>query len=121
MNTPYRWLVKIEHNAIFDEVAMSLARESKSASVNPTKRRAFGHAHRWKVLGVGFAANASFAAAFSGIPTTAVFIRSGYQIETTDLGLALGAMGLGIALSELPWGLLTDRLGDRKVLLSASD
>lgn len=74
--------------------------------------------HRWKVLGVGFAANASFAAAFSGIPTTAVFMRSDYHLETTQLGIILGAMGLGIALSELPWGLLTDKLGDRRVLLS---
>jgi len=29
----------------------------------------------------------------------------------------LGMLGLGIALSELPWGLLTDRWGDRRVLL----
>lgn len=74
--------------------------------------------HRWKVLGVGFAANASFAAAFSGIPTTAVFMRADYHLETSHLGIILGAMALGIALSELPWGLLTDRLGDRRVLLS---
>src|SRR5262249_10566986 len=76
-----------------------------------------GSRHRWKVLGVGFAANASFAAAFSGIPTTAVFIRSGYHVGNSGLGLVLGMLGLGIALSELPWGLLTDRWGDRKVLL----
>ena len=79
--------------------------------------RARGANHRWKVLGVGFAANASFSAAFSGIPTTAVFLRSGYHIGNSGLGLVLGMLGLGIALSELPWGLLTDRWGDRKVLL----
>ncbi|MFM0738443.1 MFS transporter [Paraburkholderia xenovorans] len=73
--------------------------------------------HRWKVLGVGFAANASFSAAFSGIPTTAVFLRSGYHLGNEGLGLVLGMLGLGIAVSELPWGLLTDRWGDRRVLL----
>ena len=81
--------------------------------------RAGGHGvhHRWKVLGVGFAANASFSAAFSGIPTTAVFLRSGYHLDNHSLGLVLGMLGLGIAVSELPWGLLTDRWGDRRVLL----
>jgi MFS family permease len=74
-------------------------------------------AHRWKVLGVGFAANASFSAAFSGIPTTAVFLRSGYHLDNGSLGLVLGMLGLGISVSELPWGLLTDRWGDRRVLL----
>ncbi|HEX7911309.1 MAG TPA: MFS transporter [Paraburkholderia sp.] len=73
--------------------------------------------HRWKVLGVGVAANASFSAAFSGIPTTAVLLRSGYHLGNDGLGLALGMLGLGIAVSELPWGLLTDRWGDRRVLL----
>jgi MFS family permease len=69
------------------------------------------------VLGVGFAANASFSAAFSGIPTTAVFLRSGYHLDNSGLGLVLGMLGLGISVSELPWGLLTDRWGDRRVLL----
>ncbi|CAH2892577.1 MAG: Uncharacterized MFS-type transporter [uncultured Paraburkholderia sp.] len=73
--------------------------------------------HRWKVLGVGFAANASFSAAFSGVPTTAVYLRSGYHLGNDGLGLVLGMLGLGIAVSELPWGLLTDRWGDRRVLL----
>lgn len=76
------------------------------------------HRHRWKVLSVGVAANASFSAAFSGIPITAVLIRSGYHLGNAELGLVLGLMGLGIALSELPWGLLTDRWGDRPVLIS---
>jgi MFS family permease len=76
-----------------------------------------GVKHRWKVLGVGFAANASFSAAFSGIPMTAVFLRADYHLGNHGLGLVLGMLGLGIAASELPWGLLTDRWGDRRVLL----
>lgn len=74
--------------------------------------------HRWKVLGIGVAANASFSTIFSGIPATAVFMRQGYHLGNGQLGLALGLLGLGVALSELPWGLLTDRWGDRGVLLT---
>ncbi|AET91719.1 major facilitator transporter [Burkholderia sp. YI23] len=80
--------------------------------------RAVGDAHRWKVLGVGVAANASFSAAAAGIPTTAVWMRGGYHLSNGELGLVLGALGLGVAMSELPWGVLTDRLGDRPVLLT---
>ncbi|WP_051443613.1 MFS transporter [Curvibacter gracilis] len=74
--------------------------------------------HRWKVLAAGVAANAAFSVAFSGLPMTAVLLRQAYQLDNAQLGLMLGLMGLGIALSELPWGLLTDRLGDRPVLLA---
>jgi MFS family permease len=75
-------------------------------------------AHRWNVLGVGVAANASFTAAVQGIPTTAVWLRSDYHLSTAELGFVFGSMGLGLALSELPWGMLTDRWGDRPVLLT---
>jgi MFS family permease len=78
----------------------------------------FGPNHRWKVLGIGVAANAGFSATFSGIPATAVVMRQGYQLDNASLGLALGLLGLGVALSELPWGVLTDRWGDRRVLLT---
>lgn len=74
--------------------------------------------HRWKILAAGVAANAAFSVAFSGIPTTAVVMRADYALDNATLGLVLGLMGLGIALSELPWGMLTDRWGDRPVLLT---
>ncbi|TPM32739.1 MFS transporter [Mesorhizobium sp. B2-3-5] len=77
----------------------------------------FKPGHRRKVLGTGVAANASFSATFSGIPATAVVLRQGYHLSNAELGVALGLLGLGVALSELPWGLLTDRWGDRRVLL----
>lgn len=74
--------------------------------------------HRWKVLAVGVAANTSFSAAAAGIPTTALWLRTGYRLDNAELGLVLGALGLGVALSELPWGLATDRWGDRPILLT---
>ena len=80
--------------------------------------RTFGPNHRWKVLGIGVAANAGFSATFSGVPATAVVMRQGYHLGNAELGLALGLLGLGVALSELPWGVLTDRWGDRRVLLT---
>ncbi|MBQ1764060.1 MAG: MFS transporter [Aquincola sp.] len=72
---------------------------------------------RWLVLAAGFAGNAVFSATISGLPAAAVPLRAAYGLDTSGLGIAIGAVGLGIALSELPWGLLTDRLGDRRVLL----
>jgi MFS family permease len=80
--------------------------------------RHLGASHRWKVLAVGVAANVSFSAAAAGIPTTAVWLRADYHLGNAALGLALGAMGLGVALTELPWGVATDRWGDRPILLT---
>jgi predicted MFS family arabinose efflux permease len=80
-------------------------------------RSVLGPEHRWKVLAAGVAANVSFSAAAAGIPTTAIWLRSGYRLDDAALGVALGAIGLGVALTELPWGVATDRWGDRPVLL----
>jgi MFS family permease len=77
----------------------------------------FGPSHRWRVLGIGVAANAAVATALGGLPAAAVLMRLGYHLSVAEFGGVLGAMGLGLALSELPWGLVTDRLGDRRVLL----
>ncbi|MFT4266461.1 MAG: MFS transporter [Xenophilus sp.] len=77
-----------------------------------------GSRYRWVILSIGVAAQASFAAAFSGLPVTGVLMRSAYQMSTGQLGLVLGCMALGVTFSEVVWGLLTDRLGDRKVLLT---
>ncbi|HDR8906946.1 TPA: MFS transporter [Burkholderia multivorans] len=75
-------------------------------------------AARWLVLAAGVAANMSFSAAATGIPTTAVWMRSAYRLDNGSLGLVLGALGFGVALSELPWGIAADRFGDRRVLLT---
>ena len=92
--------------------------EATASELGTGSARTYGREHRWKVLGVGVAANVSFFAAFAGIPATAVLMRADYRLSNPQLGLALGLLGLGIAVSELPWGLITDRLGDRRVLLA---
>ncbi|HDR9488024.1 TPA: MFS transporter [Burkholderia aenigmatica] len=88
------------------------------ASPSSPARDARGPAHRWRVLAAGVAANMSFSAAAAGIPTTAVWMRTAYHLDNGALGLVLGALGFGVALSELPWGMAADRFGDRRVLLA---
>ncbi|RQZ08552.1 MFS transporter [Burkholderia sp. Bp9031] len=88
------------------------------ASSSSPARDARGPAHRWRVLAAGVAANMSFSAAAAGIPTTAVWMRSAYHLDNGALSLVLGALGFGVALSELPWGIAADRFGDRRVLLT---
>ncbi|MBP0600836.1 MFS transporter [Herbaspirillum sp. LeCh32-8] len=89
-----------------------------SVAQHPAQPPVRADGHRWKVLAAGVAANASFSAFFSGIPVTSVVLRTDYRLSNTELGLALGLLSLGVALGELPWGVLTDKLGDRKVLLA---
>ncbi|MBZ5794880.1 MFS transporter [Burkholderia contaminans] len=88
------------------------------ATPSSPARDARGPAHRWRVLAAGVAANMSFSAAAAGIPTTAVWMRTAYHLDNGALGLVLGALGFGVALSELPWGMAADRFGDRRVLLT---
>ncbi|MFP3500951.1 MFS transporter [Burkholderia sp. SIMBA_062] len=95
-----------------------LASPSSSSSSSSPAHDARGPAHRWRVLAAGVAANMSFSAAAAGIPTTAVWMRSAYHLDNGALGLVLGALGFGVALSELPWGIAADRFGDRRVLLT---
>ena len=78
----------------------------------------FGPRHRWVILSVGAAAQISFAAAFSGLPVLSVLMRQEYGLAERQLGIVLGSMALGVAVSEVLWGLLTDKLGDRRVLLT---
>nr|WP_080423343.1 MFS transporter [Burkholderia ubonensis] len=80
--------------------------------------RQLGPNHRWVILGIGAVAQASFAMAFAGLPVAGVLMRAAYRMTTEQLGLVLGCMALGVTLSEIVWGLLTDVFGDRKVLLT---
>ncbi|NUU25547.1 MAG: MFS transporter, partial [Streptomycetaceae bacterium] len=55
---------------------------------------------------------------FSGLPATGLMMRADYHITTGQLGFVLGCLGLGVAVSDIVWGLLADRFGDRRILLT---
>lgn len=97
---------------------MQLRNSKENSALNGVVTNSYSKHHRWVILAVGVAAQASFAAAFAGLPVTGVLMRSAYQLTTQQLGIVLGCMALGITFSEIIWGLLTDILGDRKVLLT---
>jgi MFS family permease len=72
--------------------------------------------YRWAILALGTAAQASYSAVFLGIPVLAPALREEYGLSLTRVGFVLAAANLGSVVTLLPWGLLTDRVGERFVL-----
>ncbi len=71
------------------------------------------HPYRWVVLGAVTLAQMSFSAFSLGLPALAPAIRGHYDASLGATGAFLGAVSLGLAATLLPWGLVTDRLGER--------
>ncbi|MGW4888762.1 MFS transporter [Streptomyces murinus] len=74
--------------------------------------------YKWGILGIGIVAQAAFSAAFQGIPMASAVLQSDYHYSTGQLGLVLAALTCGAAVTEIIWGLLTDRFGERMVLIT---
>jgi sugar phosphate permease len=74
--------------------------------------------YRWIILAVGTFAQASFAAVIIGIPALAPALRSHYSLSLTQVGVVLGAVSAGMTLTLLPWGIVADRIGERRVLVA---
>jgi sugar phosphate permease len=72
--------------------------------------------YRWIILGVGTLAQASFAAVLIGLTALAPALRSDYSLSLTQVGIVLGAVGAGMMLTLLPWGIVSDRIGERRVI-----
>jgi sugar phosphate permease len=69
--------------------------------------------YRWVVLGLGIAAQAAFAALLTGFPSIGPAIRQEYGLSLSGFGTLIGAITAGATLTLVPWGLLTDRIGER--------
>jgi MFS family permease len=74
--------------------------------------------YKWGILGIGIIAQAAFSAAFQGIPMASAVLQSDYHYSTGQLGVVLAALTCGAAVTEIVWGLLTDRFGERAVLVT---
>jgi sugar phosphate permease len=68
------------------------------------------------ILAAGTLAQASFTTVSVGLPALAPALRSEYRLTLGETGVVLGAVGLGMLLTLLPWGLLADRIGERAVI-----
>lgn len=72
--------------------------------------------YRWAVLAAGTAAQASFSAIGIGLPVLAPALRDELGLSLAGVGVVLSAVWIGATLTLLPWGLLSDRIGERRVL-----
>jgi sugar phosphate permease len=80
-------------------------------SVEPTRAR-----YRWVILAAGTLAQTSFTTISVGLPALAPALQAHYRLSLGEVGVVLGAVGIGMLLTLLPWGLLADRLGERAVI-----
>jgi MFS family permease len=68
------------------------------------------------VLAAGTIAQASFSASTLGLAALAPQLRSHFHLSVDEVGVVLGAPGIGMLPTLLPWGLLADRVGERIVI-----
>jgi sugar phosphate permease len=72
--------------------------------------------YRWVILGVGAAGAGAFSALRMGLPSLGPALRSAYGLSLPQVGLAFTAVAIGVMLTLVPWGALTDRIGERPVM-----
>jgi sugar phosphate permease len=68
------------------------------------------------ILAAGTLAQTGFTTVSVGLPALAPALRSDYGLTLGETGVVLGAVGIGMLLTLLPWGLLADRLGERTII-----
>lgn len=76
-----------------------------------------GDRRRWGVLAVSTAAQAATSAYFLGLAAVAPALRVYYDISLPALGALLGVASLGVLGTLILWGSLTDRFGERPVMV----
>lgn len=72
--------------------------------------------YRWVVLAVGAFGAAAFAMLRMGLPSLGPALRDAFGLSLAQVGLVFSALALGVTVALLPWGMLTDRIGERPVL-----
>ena len=71
---------------------------------------------RWIVLGAATAGQMSFSAFVLGLPSIAPAFRAEYDASLAATGAFLAVVTFGLVATLLPWGLATDRFGERVVM-----
>jgi sugar phosphate permease len=69
--------------------------------------------YRWLILASGTLASTSLSAVQIGISAIAPAIRSDFGLSLAQMGVVLAATNVGMTLTLLPWGIVSDRIGER--------
>jgi len=72
--------------------------------------------YRWVVLVAATATQVAFSALQTGLPALGPALRNEFGLSLPALGAVLGATTLGTVGTVYAWGVLADRLGERRVL-----
>jgi MFS family permease len=75
---------------------------------------------RWTILAAAAGAQGAAAAIFQGLPSVGPQLSAAYGLDLAELGLCLSAVTFGMTASLLAWGVLADRLGERRVIVTAA-
>ncbi len=70
------------------------------------------------ILAAGTFAQATYSAIWFGVAVMAPFLRDRYGLSLGETGVLISASLAGSVLSLYPWGLATDRFGERAVLVA---
>ena len=72
--------------------------------------------YRWLILAAGTLSATSLSAVQIGIGAITPALRSHFQLSLAQIGIVLGATNVGMTLTLLPWGIVTDRIGERRAI-----
>jgi sugar phosphate permease len=70
-------------------------------------------AYRWLILAAGTLAATSLSAVQIGVGAIAPELSDDYGLSLSQIGVVLAATNAGMTLTLLPWGYVTDRVGER--------
>jgi MFS family permease len=73
--------------------------------------------YRWLILAAGTLASTSLAAVQIGIGAIAPELRAQYGLSIGEIGVVLGATTAGMTVTLLPWGIVSDRIGERLAIV----
>ena len=72
--------------------------------------------YRWAVLAAGTFAQTTYSAIWFGVAVMAPYLRDRDHLSLAETGFLISSSLVGSLVSLIPWGLATDRIGERLVL-----
>jgi MFS family permease len=72
--------------------------------------------YRWLILAAGTLSATSLAAVQTGMAAIAPSLRTHFHLSLAQVGTLLAAPNVGMTLTFLAWGIVTDRIGERPAL-----